>query len=143
MIFLSLTMVHPAIDNCHPEKAKLKFFRDLCNQSVTEGNKKLVNHTKNLSKNWALVTQKCIDLEQVGVNFEADLAKYSQALYNQTWADIIAVRLDHRIQSQERLKQFTTAYPNITLIPKQNMTGLNMSLVASAKGLNDTKDRPE
>ena len=103
MIFLSLTLVHPAIDNCHPEKAKLKFFRDLCNQSVTEGNKKLVNHTKNLSKNWALVTQKHIDLEQVGVNFEADLAKYSQALYNQTWADIIAVRLDHRIQSQEWL----------------------------------------
>ena len=75
MILLSLTVVHPSIENCHPEKAKLKFFRDLCTQAVTEGNVKLANHTQNLTKNWALVTQKHLDLEQVGVNFEVDISK--------------------------------------------------------------------
>ena len=75
MIFMTLTMAHSKIEDCHPDKTKLKFFRDLCTQAVTEGNVKLANHTQNLTKNWALVTQKHLDLEQVGVNFEVDISK--------------------------------------------------------------------
>ena len=48
LTFMSLSMVHSSLKNCHPEKAKLKVFRDMCIQTVTEGNRALANQSKSL-----------------------------------------------------------------------------------------------
>ena len=77
MFSITLAIALPKIEDCHPDQSKMKIFKELCTQVVPDGNNKVANHTQNLTRNWALVTQKRIDLEKVGVNFENDMSKYS------------------------------------------------------------------
>ena len=100
----------------------------VCRENTTEANNKLYEHRMNLSRIWKHEAQMKVDVSQLGVDLLADKKKFSEVPYNQTWADIEASRLKHRIDSTNSRERFTAAYQNLTFIGQgSNNTTLNMT----------------